>query len=256
MPKSIHFTANPLARSHRQALQLSVLTAAAALLLAGAPRLFAQEAAAPAPSASSGHKVLNHHKRASASKLVAAQPAPPVPPAPIDPHWPANDRPNQASVTWDSHGLRIEASNSSLQQILKDVATVTGAKVEGMAADERVFGAYGPGLARDVVSQLLQGSSYNVLMIGDQGQGAPRQIVLSSRHSGNAPNTPAAADANGNGDDESDVDQDDQAQPVAPPIRPNFGPGSPPRTPQQMLQEMQQRQQELQQQQQQNQQPH
>jgi len=82
-------------------------------------------------------------------------------------------------VVWDSHGLLIVASNSSLAQILKQVSAETGVKVAGMGADERVFGTYGPGPARDVLSRLLDGSAYNVLMIGDQGQGAPLRIVLS-----------------------------------------------------------------------------
>jgi hypothetical protein len=169
-----------------------------------------------------------------------------APPAPELPHWPVNDKPAEAAVTWDSQGLRIEAANSSLRQILKDVSTATGAKVEGLGADERVFGAYGPGRARDVLSQLLQGCGYNVMMVGDLGQGTPRQIVLSSRHSGDTPNS-ANPSAASNSDDE-DTDTDDQPQPPAQPLvpvpsRPGVGPGSPPRTPQQIMQEMQQQQQ-------------
>ena len=128
---------------------------------------------------------------------------------------------------------------------------VTGAKVEGLGADERVFGAYGPGQARDVLSQLLQGSGYNVLMIGDQGQGAPRQIVLTVRHSGDSQPT---ANSNQPSSNEEDTEVDEQSQqppPVPAPMRPGFGPGGPPRTPQQVMQEMQQRQEQMQRQQQQ-----
>ena len=56
-----------------------------------------------------------------------------------------------------------------------DVSLKTGAKVEGVGADERIFGAYGPGPARDVLTELLDGSGYNILMIGDLGQGTPRR---------------------------------------------------------------------------------
>lgn len=219
--------------------------------------LAAQDASAPAPPAA--HKVL--HARGKTARPAAKPPqaappaAPAVPLAPPDPHWPANDRPKPAAITWDAQGLRIEASNASLQQILRQVSTLTGAKVEGLGGDERVYGAFGPGLARDVVSQLLQGSNYNVLMIGDQGQGAPRQIVLSARNATSMPAAPANANPD-NSDDDSDVDTDDQAQPPTPPGRQNLGPGGAPHTPQQMLLEMQQRQQELQRQQQMNQQPH
>ena len=225
--------------SARVLVPLAVLAA----VLSGVQMLAAQTPSTPAPSATA-HRPAHPHKRPSAAQAepAAAQPAPtPVtPPAPEVPAWPANEKPAQASITWDSQGLRIDAANSSLQQILKDVSTATGAKVEGLSADERVFGAYGPGQARDVLSQLLQGSGYNVIMIGDQGQGAPRQIVLSSRHIGD---TPAAA----NGNQANDEDADTEEPPPPPAIRPGFGPGGPPRSPQQIMQEMQQRQQQMQQ---------
>ena len=146
-----------------------------------------------------------------------------MPPMPGTPIWPANQRPRNASITWDSHGLFIDASNSSLQQILKDVATVTGATVEGMDADQRIFGTYGPGSAHDVLAELLQGTSYNVLMIGDQGEGTPREIVLSARNA--AGKTTVAA--NSTQSSEEDADTDDQPQAPQPPVRPPFGPGGP-----------------------------
>jgi hypothetical protein len=171
-----------------------------------------------------------------------------TPAAPEAPKWPANDRPAAASVLWNSQGLSITASNSSLQQILKDVSTATGAKVEGLGTDERVFGSFGPGQARDVISRLLEGSGYNVLMIGDQGPGVPRQIVLTTRQAGGAQ---PAANNNQPPPSDEDADTDDQPQPAAPvtpaPIRPVFNPGGQARSPQQMMQDMQQRQQQMQQ---------
>jgi hypothetical protein len=170
-----------------------------------------------------------------------------TPAEPPKPDWPAYAKPAEASVVWDSHGLHITAANSSLEQILKDIATSTGAKIEGLGADQRVFGDYGPGQARDVLAQLLQGSGYNVIMIGDQGQGTPRQILLSPRQA--AANQPAArtmpTPAN---DEENDVDDQPPAPDPAAPARPGFPPGAPPRSPQQIMQEMQQRQQQQQQQ--------
>lgn len=144
-------------------------------------------------------------------------------------------------MTWDSQGLRINAANSSLQQILNDVATITGAKVEGFDTDQRIFGAYGPGQARDVLSQLLQGSGYNVMMIGDQGQGTPRKIVLSLRHSGSQ--SPTANPAQNN-DDDADVDEPPQPPPQ--PIRPPFGFNGA-RNPQQVDEQRQQQRQQQQQ---------
>lgn len=237
----------------RTGLSLVFLTALASVC--GTPMLTAQAPATPAPAA---HKVLPSHKNSHPAHSkpspahVDPEPAAP-PPAPPQPHWPVNERPGQANIVWDSHGLRIDAANSSLHQIMKDVATITGTKVEGLGPDERVFGAYGPGLARDVLSQLLQGAGYNVLMIGDQGKGAPRQIVLSSRHPGDKP--PAAAGEEDTTAPEED-DPETQDPPEEPPpaiVRPGLGPGGGPRTPQQMMQEREQRQLEMQQN---NQQPH
>jgi hypothetical protein len=149
---------------------------------------------------------------------------------------------------WDSQGLRIDAQNASLQQILKDFSTASGAQIEGMGSDERVFGTYGPGQARDVLSQLLQGSSYNVIMIGDQGQGAPRQIVLSMRPTGDAKPITTNNSANSN-DDDADVEE----PPPPPPPQPTpggFRPGFQPRSAMGVNMQEQQREQQVREQQQ------
>jgi hypothetical protein len=210
---------------------LAFLTAA----LCGAQILHAQ-ASATAVQPAKPHKAAHPHKR-----LVATPaPAPAPPPAPVAatpfvpelPKWPANEKPVPAAITWDSQGLRIDAANSSLEEILMDVATLTGAKLEGFDADQRVFGAYGPGPARDVLSQLLLGSGYNVMMIGDQGQGTPRRIVLSPRHAGAPTTAPTTAPAS---DEDAETEEQPQQTTQYPqPIRPGFPPGG--RTPQQMQQ--------------------
>ena len=197
----------------------------------------------------------------SAAPMIS--PAPPaVTPAPIaeppKPDWPVNDKPVPAKITWDSHGLTIDANNSSLDEIITDVAAATGAKLEGKTGDERIFGTYGPGPARDVITELLDGTAYNVLMAGDQGQGTPREIVISNRPTGPAPVN------NGQNNAQEDVEYE-QPQPMAPiPVmHGNFPQGMPPEQNQQMMeqrrQEMEQRQEEmrqqLEQQQQQQQQP-
>jgi hypothetical protein len=153
--------------------------------------------AAAKPSATKAHKQVHRRKNPAKNKSLAAKaPVTPVPvvvtpPPPEPPHWPANERPADASVIWDSRGLLISAQNSSLKQILDDIAAATGAKVEGLGADQRIFGSYGPGKAHEVLTQLLDGTGYNVLLIGDQGAGTPRQIVLTSRNGSS--NTQAAA---------------------------------------------------------------
>lgn len=174
---------------------------------------------------------------AAAPKAQLAQTPAPPPPAP-PPNWPVNDPPSKASVVWNAQGLSIEAQNSSLHQILNEISEQTGAKIEGMGQDQRVFGVYGPGQPREVLSDLLEGSGYNVLMVGVAGRGVPQHIELSERPKGGAqPNAPVSPG-------------EMYEPPVAPyqppePIVPQNNRPAPPRTPQQILQEMQQRQQQL-----------
>jgi hypothetical protein len=228
----------------------------AVLLLIGFRPLTAQTPDST-PNSDAAQKPVHRHTHLTRAAIPVTTPAeasyaPLTPPAPV---WPANDQPVQASITWDSKGLLIDAKNSSLEQILNDVSTATGAKVEGLDTDERVFGVYGPGQARDVLSELLQGSSYNVMMIGDQGQGTPRQILLSVRHPGEAHPATASKQTTTQADDEPEPEEPQQPQPPPPPpnrngfspLGPGGAPGASPRTPQQIMEEMQQRQQNQQQ---------
>lgn len=221
----------------------------AAAIMIGTGSLAAQAPSAPSSSHNSAHS--RSHK--SKAKPIQEAPVAVTPPTPEPPHWPVLNTPQHASVTWNSHGLRIDAANSSLQQILNDVATITGAKVEGMGQDQRVYGAYGPGQAQDVLSQLLQGSGYNVMLAGDLGQGAPRHIVLSSRRTGAAPAIANRPNQENSEEDPAD-NEIDEPPPPAPINQPAIQPIPPQgtvRTPQEIMQEMQQRQLQQQQQQQQ-----
>jgi hypothetical protein len=134
---------------------------------------------------------------------------------PHAPDWPANDQPSDATVTWDSQGLRVVAVNSSLTQILKAIATQTGATLEGSNTDERIFGIYGPGPARDVICQLLDGSGYNVLLVGDLGQGAPRQIILTARTA--AGSQPGKVNSQSTAEDQNTEAGQEAQQPETPP---------------------------------------
>ncbi|HZB87783.1 MAG TPA: hypothetical protein VE291_03910, partial [Terracidiphilus sp.] len=137
-----------------------------------------------------------------------------------------------------------DASNSSLTQILAQITTATGAKIDGAAADQRIFGSFGPGSARDVLTQLLQGSGYNILMVGDNGHGLPREIQLSMRSAGSS--VPAAARPPQPDEDNDDTPDNTQVDIPPPPVPPAE---SLPRTPQQVQLENQirERQQLLQQ---------
>jgi hypothetical protein len=216
----------------------------------------AQNNPATNPATSPVHKHVHPHR-----KPIAAVPAPlpapaPAPVLPPPPDWPTNDPPVAATVVYDSRGLLIVASNSSLAQILKDVSTDTGAKVEGLGTDphmtdQRIFGTYGPGPARDVISHLLDGSGYNILMVGDRGQGTPRRIVLSAQGGSTAQNTAnntPTAPSNDDTDTDQPAPEPEVEQPPTPPPSPAGPPPVPMRTPQQIMQEVQQRQQQQQQQ--------
>ncbi len=219
----------------------------AAQLLAGMA-LAGQKPAPSTPADATTHAAAHsttHRRKKTAVKKPAPAPVPPAapvtPPAPPLPNWPANKKPNDANVTWDSHGLLIQASNSSLDQILRDVALKTGATIEGMGADERIFGSYGPGPARDVLNQLLDGTGYNILMVGDQGGDTPLRIVLSGRPTGAAAASGGSNTGN-DGNSENDQESGQTASPAASPSpNPNpVAPAVPVRTPQQMFEYRQQ----------------
>ena len=149
----------------------------------------------------------------------------------------------EAKIVFDDQKLTIHADNSSLAGILRQVASSSGMKIEGLAGDERVFGTFGPGAPRDVIADLLHGTAYNIALIGDLDNGAPRQLVLTPATHGAVP-TPAAAQQANNMDDGNEVDTAD-TQPPPPDVPPQQQPTTqtPPtpgvRTPQQLFEQLQ-----------------
>jgi hypothetical protein len=153
--------------------------------------------------------------------------------------------PTQADIETAQDSLTIKATNASLTQTLQRIADKTGMQIDGATGDERVFGTFGPGDPRDVLNSLLDGTAYNVIMVGALANGAPRELLLSARSTAgtSAPTpqpAPAAAD-----DDSADSTPDDTPQPIQP--RPmGMGPGGQmqPHSPQEMLQQLRQQQQQ------------
>jgi len=243
MPVS-SFAVEPIAMAKRWIAQGTRLALCAALC---ATPLFAAADQPVKPSTGAAQKAHPHKRAAKPSPATPAPQivaAPAVPVAPPPPNWPAKSQPAAATIVWDSQGLRVDAANSSLSQILREISTDTGAKLEGPTpGDVRVFGTYGPGPANDVISQLLNGTGFNVLMVGDQGSGAPRQIVLSSAPSGPAPQNNARMP---NNQSEEDYEPEPPPQPEPQQINGGFVPPQPQN--QQQMQEMQMRQEQLQQQ--------
>jgi hypothetical protein len=205
-----------------------------------------------------------------------------LPPLPSGPTGPVQPMPLDAiaaippQVSFENNQLTIVAQNSTLADILRAVRKSTGAEIDVPAAPERVVTHLGPGPARDVVADLLNGSRFNYVLLGAPGddtaltrvvlvaKGAPESITPSAappvpqpgmaQVNSAPPQTPEMAPPDANDQsagDESGNAADDNADQQPPPEsaeQPN--PDQPQvKTPQQMLQEMQQRQMQLQNQQ-------
>ena len=92
-----------------------------------------------------------------------------------------------STVTLKNEALTIEANNSDLNRILKKVAELSGMTINGSISSTPVFGIYGPGNPREVLTDLLTGSGYNFIMVGSTHQGAPRELLLTLQNGGSTP---------------------------------------------------------------------
>ncbi len=172
-------------------------------------------------------------------------------------------------VSYQDGLLTIVAPNSTLGDILRGVRKHTSADIEIPAtANERVVTRLGPGPAREVVAELLNGSRFNYILLGspDNVSALVRVVLVAKTGPDNPASQPAEAGNNPaqpaeiaaetpepDAQEENTDDNQDQVAAEAEQASPQEQPGV--RTPQQMLQEMQQRQLQMQQQQQQNGQP-
>ena len=93
----------------------------------------------------------------------------------------------EAKIVFAGDTLAIHADNSSLAIILRQFASRSGMKIEGLGGDERVFGSFGPGAPRDVLADLMHGTNYNLVLLGDMANGSPRELILTpTTHGGEA----------------------------------------------------------------------
>ena len=238
---------------------------------------------------SSAQAAASAQRRAIKAKAKKAE----LPPLPSGPTGPVQPMPLDAigsvppQVTYENNQLTIVASNSTLADVLRAVRKTTGADIDVPAAPERVVTHLGPGPARDVLADLLNGSRFNYVLLGAAGNDtALTRVVLVAKTEGatiphqpappqpqpgmgmaqaspgvvppqdNVPpdvNDPAMADDNNNVvDDNNNVDQQPPPEAAEQPNPDQSNPDQPQvKTPQQMLQEMQQRQMQMQMQQQQ-----
>lgn len=159
-----------------------------------------------------------------------------------------------AKIVFTENSLLIHAENSSLAEILHQFAEKSGMQISGLGNDERVFGNFGPGAPRDVLADLLNGTAYNQVLLGDLSNGAPRELILTPTTHGDVSSgvpAPQAATA-------ADEPEPEAAEVPQPPPPPDLSPApvtaAPPqqvKTPQQLFEQLQQMRQQQQQQQQQ-----
>jgi hypothetical protein len=163
----------------------------------------------------------------------------------------------EAQIVLTAESLSIHADNSSLTAILREFASRSGMRIEGLSSDERVFGTFGPGAPRDVLADLLNGTAYNVVLLGDLSNGAPRELILTPATRTGGAATPAPAPEVSPDEVSSEQEGPDVVPPPPPEVQqpattPPPAPGV--RTPQQLFEQLQQMRQAQQQQQQQQQQ--
>src|SRR5882724_6456486 len=129
------------------------------------------------------------HSKKKAVKVVALPPLPsgpqgPVPQIPLD-----SIAPVPPQVSYQNGQLTIVAPNSTLGDILRAVRKQTSADIEVPPATERVVTHLGPGPAREIVAELLNGSRFNYVLLGSpEDASALTRVVLVAK---SGPDNPA-----------------------------------------------------------------
>ena len=196
----------------------------------GQPNPAAQTPAQPAPAQ-------QPQSGAPVQPAAAQQPQSPAPVPQVAPSM-LQQPAGEAQIVFSSDTLSIRADNSSLSAILHQVAGKSGMQIEGLSGDERVFGTFGPGAPRDVLADLLNGTAYNVVLLGDLSNGAPRQLILTpASHGGAALPSPPQANTD-------EASNEPEPEPLPPPPEPAPSGTTPPptpgvKTPQQLFEQLQ-----------------
>jgi hypothetical protein len=211
------------------------------------------------------------HKKTT-KKPVPLPPLPSGPTGPVQPIPLDSMAPVPPQVSYQNGQLTIVAPNSTLGDILRAVRKQTGAEIEVPSAPERVVTHLGPGPAREIMAELLNGSRFNYVLLGSPSNDAFLTRVVLVAKTGpdtvSPPGGPSLAEQqqpgmqvnpgppqaemgpDANEADATEENADDNAdQAAAEAEQPPANADQPPvKTPQEMLQEMQQRQLMMQQQ--------
>ena len=124
--------------------------------------------------------------------------APPILPAAIAAPLSLAEQPSTPpQVSYRDGMLTIVAQNSSLGDILREVHKSTGAAIDVPAnATERVVARIGPGPARDVLASLLNGSTFDYVMLGSVTDPASLASVMLTMKTGVGAHSSAETAAN------------------------------------------------------------
>jgi hypothetical protein len=136
------------------------------------------QATAPSPSAAQTKRVHRKKKPDAAAQVPVTPPPPPT----LD-----QQPPTPPQVSYRNGLLSINAPNSTLASVLKAVQAQTGAAVEvpSAAQNDRVVMAIGPGQPRDVLNTLLNGSTFDYMIVGVAGRpGAVQRVILTPKSAG------------------------------------------------------------------------
>lgn len=122
----------------------------------------------------------------------------------------AASRSHRAEVVYASGLMTVNAQNSSLNAILREISRQTGMKITGGVREERVFGHYGPALPSEILATLLGGTGTN-MVLRETASAAPAELILTPRNGGPTPPNP-----NASGFDDDSRDDQDQGRPSQP----------------------------------------
>ncbi len=134
--------------------------------------------------ASAAQVPAKRHPKRNAPKVVAPAPPPVVEqaPAPEPPKFPADLPAVAPKVAFYNGMLSIDAPNSNLGDVLKEVKRLTGVAIEGGNVSDRIVARLGPGNPNVVLTQLLDGSRFDYIILGSLGNpNEVQRLVLMAR---------------------------------------------------------------------------
>jgi len=132
----------------------------------------------------------------TALSTAALAQSPTIPPSDAQatiqaPATPAQMPSTTPTISYSDGLVAVTANNSSLNQILSAISQQVGIRITGGVTDERVFGNYGPEPPARVLSELLDGTGVNMMLVQASGS-SPTELILTQRNGGPSPPNPNA----------------------------------------------------------------